>query len=128
MKNNNLYWLLFIAFLVISKLATSQPDTTGFKAMVYKHCKHPEIVMAQAVLESGNFKCNNCSWDYNNPFGFFWRGEYKKWDSWQQSIIYYRNWQSKLYKGGDYYEFLKRVGYAEDPNYINKLKQIVNEQ
>ena len=28
------------------------------------------------------------------------------------------------YKGGDYYEFLRRVPYAEDPNYINKVKRI----
>jgi flagellum-specific peptidoglycan hydrolase FlgJ len=27
-------------------------------------------------------------------------------------------------KGGDYYKFLKEVGYATDPNYITKLKSI----
>jgi hypothetical protein len=28
------------------------------------------------------------------------------------------------YKGGDYYEFLRRIPYAEDPNYIYKVKKI----
>ena len=28
------------------------------------------------------------------------------------------------YKGGDYYEFLRRIPYAEAPNYIYKVKKI----
>ena len=28
------------------------------------------------------------------------------------------------YKGGDYYEFLDRIGYAEDKEYIKKVKAV----
>ena len=42
-------------------------------------------------------------------------------DSWRECCDYYKWWQDQLYKGGDYYEFLADVGYAEDPEYITKL-------
>lgn len=29
------------------------------------------------------------------------------------------------YKGGDYYEWLQKIGYAKDPSYISKIKEIV---
>lgn len=39
----------------------------------------------------------------------------------------YREWIQKRYKPPeDYYRFLQRIGYAKDPRYIHKLKQIVN--
>jgi flagellum-specific peptidoglycan hydrolase FlgJ len=33
--------------------------------------------------------------------------------------------QYKLRENEDYYKFLTRIGYAEDPEYINKVKSIV---
>lgn len=42
-------------------------------------------------------------------------------------MVAYREWIQKRYKPPeDYYRFLQRIGYAKDPRYIHKLKQIVN--
>lgn len=87
--------------------------------------KHPKIVLAQAMLESGWLKCTNCSLDGNNPFGFYYKGKYKSWATWQASVKYYKDWQNRHYKSGDYYAFLEKRGYAEDLLYTSKLKKIV---
>jgi flagellum-specific peptidoglycan hydrolase FlgJ len=86
----------------------------------------PDIVLRQAILETGYLKCKDCSLDNNNIFGFRYKNEYLKFDYWQQSVQYYKWWQSKKYKEGDYYKFLDNY-YAEDVNYIKKLKIIKNE-
>lgn len=44
--------------------------------------------------------------------------------SYEDSIRDYKEWQDRYYRGGDYYEFLTRIGYAEDEEYIAKLKRI----
>lgn len=94
--------------------------------------KHPDVVLRQSIMESGWFKCTSCSMRYNNPFGFrhpSWIDNdnplgYLKFDLWQDAVKYYKKWQKKRYKGGDYYEFLVDIGYAEDPKYIDKLKSL----
>ena len=40
-------------------------------------------------------------------------------------MIAYRDMIQYRYKDGDYYEWLKKIGYAEDPQYITKVKGIV---
>jgi flagellum-specific peptidoglycan hydrolase FlgJ len=42
----------------------------------------------------------------------------------EKSVEDYKIWQDLYYKGGDYYLFLERIGYATDPVYIEKLKRI----
>lgn len=83
----------------------------------------PDIALKQAILETGYLNCTDCSLDKNNLFGFRYKGEYLKFDYWQQSVQYYKWWQSKKYKEGDYYLFLSKF-YAEDAYYIQKLKRI----
>lgn len=87
--------------------------------------KHPMIVYKQALLETGNLDCNNCSLKKNNLFGFRVSSGYKEYTTWQSSVYDYAQWQREHYKGGDYYKFLINIHYAEDSNYINKLKQIL---
>lgn len=44
-----------------------------------------------------------------------------------ESVVAYLDYVQYRYKPpNDYYEFLSEIGYAEDPNYINKLKGIVS--
>ena len=86
--------------------------------------QHPEIVFRQAILETGWFKCENCSMDHNNLFGFYWKKKYLEFDTWQESVVYYSRWQKRHYKGGDYYQFLEEIGYATNPDYIKLLKGI----
>lgn len=93
----------------------------------------PEIVLRQAIWETGWFKCKNCSWRFNNAFGFRTMGwvsphnplGYIEFDKWQNAVAYYKQWQERKYKGGDYYNFLLKIGYAEDgQKYIDGLKSI----
>lgn len=82
----------------------------------------PNVVMAQAKLETGNFKSYFFKVS-NNLFGFRNYNGYKRYNNWIASVQDYAKWQDKYYKGGNYYEFLKHMGYAEDTLYIQKLKQ-----
>lgn len=105
--------------------AIGQVDTTQVKALLEAYgVKHVDIVLRQSILETWWYKCKNCSLDNNNLFGFLYKGKYLKFDTWEDSVKYYHWWQEQLYKGGDYYAFLKRIGYATEPTYINRLKQL----
>ena len=65
--------------------------------------------------------------DKNNIFGL-WnhkKQEYYKYDTWQLSIGGYKRgiqykYDASKYK--DYYEFLEKIGYASNPNYIPNIK------
>lgn len=88
----------------------------------------PEIVLAQAKLETGNYS-SDVFITNNNLFGLYDSNnkEYYKYDTWEESVIAYKNLiQSKLYDDEDYYDFLKRIGYAQDPKYIKKVKSVYN--
>ena len=120
--------LIIILILVYNTLLYSQSDLSVLDNLLEKYeVKYKEIVLSQAVLETGWFKCKKCSRELNNPFGFFWKGKYKKFRDLEHSVIYYKIWQDKWYKGGDYYVFLKNIGYAEDLEYISKLKTIIKQ-
>lgn len=102
------------------------PELTQEAVLVYivkSDIKFPLIVFKQAMYETGWLKCKNCSLKYNNLFGFRTR-DYLKFDHWTKSVDFYKTWQDTYYKEGDYYDFIKNVGYAEDPNYIKVLKSL----
>lgn len=92
--------------------------------------KHKEIVFAQAMLESGYMRCNNCSLsEYNNLFGFQTSEGYIKFSHWSESIKFYSEYQNRYYSGEDYYTFLKNNwGALNMKKYINKLKWVVKSQ
>ena len=97
-----------------------------YKTLVHYKFPEPAIITAQAVLETGNFKSRLCS-DNNNLFGLYnsKKLEYYKFDSWISCIFAYKKFILNKYKDGeDYYEFLQKIGYAEDPKYIDKVKSI----
>ena len=89
--------------------------------------KYPKIVIAQALLETGYFTSNVCL-NYNNLFGLRRPsdGSYYTFDNWEESVKAYRDYVQYKYKGGDYFSFLKRIGYAEDKQYVSKVRSIVN--
>lgn len=89
--------------------------------------KFPQIVAAQALLETGYFTSRVCL-ENNNLFGLRRpsNGSYYTFDSWEESVKAYRDYVQYKYKSGDYYHFLDKIGYAEDGAYINKVKQIAN--
>lgn len=112
---------------------TNGPDTSFFlkspkdglmDALLYLEIPHPKIVYAQAILETGWFTSKGCTKD-NNLFGLYKGKHHKKYTHWKESVRDYKKFiSSKYIPPEDYYMFLKRINYAEDPNYNAKLKQI----
>lgn len=83
---------------------------------------HPDIVLAQARLETGNFTSNMCRTKHN-LFGMKRNGRYASYRTWQESVADYKARISSRYTGGDYFAFLKRIGYARDPQYERKVRR-----
>ena len=83
---------------------------------------HADIVLAQARLETGNFTSRRCKVDHN-LFGIKHGRRYAKYKRWQDSVADYKERISSRYKGGSYYVFLRKIGYASDPNYERKLRR-----
>ena len=113
--------LLLMSFLTMSSISGAQLSLQQIKA---KKIKHPEIVYAQYRLETGNGK-SKAFREYNNAFGFSLNGKLMRFKSVSECIEYYKTWQAKRYVKGDYFEFLKKIGYAEDNKYIELLKKML---
>tara|TARA_R110000803_G_scaffold37219_1_gene80193 strand:+ start:1413 stop:1811 length:399 start_codon:yes stop_codon:yes gene_type:complete len=109
----------------------SQTPKSVYDELVKQGVKYPKVVLAQSILETGWYECDNCSLDKHNIFGL--------WNSRKNEYFYYTNWKESIggYKRGiqykyfkkeykDYYHFLNDMGYASDPQYTIKLKKIVN--
>lgn len=112
------------------KFFSQSPEEGLMEALKYYGVKHPEIVYAQAVLETGNFKSNLCL-EKNNLFGLYnsKAKRYYGFNHWSESIeSYVNNIQDRYRPPNNYYKFLSDIGYAEDPNYIKKIKKIVNDK
>lgn len=98
-------------------------DSNIIRELKNQDIKYPEIVLAQAKLETGNYTSNVCL-KYNNLFGLRKNNKYYKFKHWTQSISAYKRYIQYRYTGGNYYKFLIRIKYAEDDLYIEKLKNI----
>lgn len=83
------------------------------------------FVMAQALLETGHFSSRVCK-EYNNLFGLYdsRSHDYFRFARWEDSVVGYKRMIQYKYKGGNYLHFLRRIGYAEDTQYINKVAKI----
>ena len=86
--------------------------------------KHPQIVFAQAKLES-NLGKSKVAQQTNNLFGLRKGKRYRKFGHWTQSVTAYKNLVQSKYCGGSYYTFLDKIGYASDPDYTDKLRDLV---
>ena len=102
----------------------------------YMNFKHPEIVYAQSILETGNFTSPIFK-ENHNMFGMKLprtrattaigedRG-HATFENWKSSLhdygMYYNAYLRELNEE-QYYEFLKKY-YAEDPNYIIKVMNL----
>lgn len=100
--------------------------------------KFPEVVLAQTLLESGNFQAKNVSTN-NNLFGMKHprqrptlslgiKNGYANFESWRHSIADYAIWQSKFGRKcktqEEYLNLLANI-YASDSNYKKKLLNLI---
>lgn len=103
------------------------PEEGLKEALEYYEVLYPEIVHAQAVLETGNFTSRICR-ERNNLFGLYnsRKHEYYKFSHWTESVVAYKEWIQRRYRDGeDYYDFLNRISYAEDRSYTLHLKKMI---
>lgn len=92
--------------------------------------KFPEVVYAQARLESGNFTSahfknrNNCLGIYDSK-----RKRYMSFNHWTDCLLAYRDKVQYRYKRNsdreDYLRWLVETGYAQDHNYISKVRKML---
>ena len=116
--------LIILALFPIFAFAQTRQDV--LKELHRQQVPHANIVLAQARLESGNFKSDFYR-KTNNLFGLKKGKKYATYKTWRDSIKDYKERISARYQGGSYYKFLERIGYASDKEYLNKIKEIANE-
>lgn len=92
--------------------------------LIKQNIPHHNIVLAQAKLESGNFK-SDLARTHQNIFGLKKGSKYRKYNHWTECVSDYKRFISNRYKGGNYYVFLNKIGYATHPNYVEMLKELV---
>lgn len=98
--------------------------------------KYPNVVLAQARIESGNFKSKLFK-ESNNLFGMRiakgrpttaqeGRNNYAKYNNWKESVLDYALMQARYYNNcKTESEYLAQIqkNYCEENNYIDLLKQ-----
>ena len=114
-----------IALALLLSLSASGQTIEQVKSELYRQgVPHANIVLAQARLETGNFTSRRCKVDHN-LFGMKKGKRYAKYGHWRDSVKDYKERISSRYTGGNYYAFLKRIGYAEEREYTQKLQKII---
>lgn len=103
---------------------TTLNDANLMKELIRQGVQHPEIVLAQAQLETGFYRSDVCK-KYNNLFGLRHKNGYYKFNNWQESVTAYRDYVQYRYKGGDYFAFLEKIGYAEESKYTQYVKSLI---
>ena len=120
------YLFIFIICFLLSSRLFAQTENEIFCYMVKIGIKHPDVVLRQAIFETGHFK-SQVYQRRNNLFGFRKR-KYIAYDSWKNCIDYYKVWQDKHYNNDtlDYYVFLEHKNFSgrNKAKYSRELKNI----
>lgn len=124
--------IIFVKLEQPEFLLSEDPESDLKKVLEYYGVLHPEIVYTQAILETGHFRSKVFK-EYNNLFGLYdsRKHDYFRFKHWTESVAGYKYLVQFKYKppdnatNEDYYKFLIELGYAEDPSYVSKLKQII---
>ena len=122
--NNNNY-----SYSHITTFENKTPEEGIDEALQYYNIEHPTIVKAQAILETARFTSDLCIKN-NNLFGLYdnKNKRYYSYNHWWESIEAYKKLIQKKYDNSKYYYmFLEDIKYANDKEYINKLKEIAEE-
>ena len=100
-----------------------------YQEIVKNHIKHPKIVLAQAILETGWFRSSVCR-NKGNLFGLRnpHTHDYYNFNDWRESVTaYYTKVQHRYPGHGNYLLWLKKIGYAEDQGYIEALTRVLKQ-
>ena len=123
-------------FEVIKYLPFSEERMARYIEMKYSDFMYTDYLLRQARLETGHYT-SPIFREGNNLFGMkhprvretLSKGSkrgHAYFEHWTESVDDYMLWY-KYYErlvGDCYYQFLNRVGYAEDKRYISKLKLV----
>jgi len=127
---------LFFAVVILLLLGLKVKGQTKeevLKELIRQEVKHPNIVLAQIRLKSGNMTSK--LYKANRNFAGMKLAKVREttaggerynhawYNNWKDCVKDLKIWQDEYYKGGDYYDFLEEIGYAESEDYINKLKE-----
>ena len=140
--------ILFASLLALTSFTTTKETESVslthellYEQINQKNIKFPDIVFAQAVLESGHFK-SQLFINQNNLFGMRapkkrettainkGKKEYALYNDWDSSIEDYQLWQEFTLKNkgnltrSQYFALLSRV-YASDRKYVSSLKRVI---
>lgn len=101
-------------------------DSNLLLALKYYKVKHPVKVLAQAKLESNNYKSSLCR-NKNNFLGLYnsKKKTYFTFKHWTDCIKAYKSTVEYRKRDGEpHYKFLRRIKYASNPHYIKRVKEI----
>lgn len=128
--------ILFLVVCAVMTCFTTVAQNIPTKEEFIKACDslniyHPNVVYAQARLESGNFKTNyynrtkNCLGIYDSK-----KKQYKVFNNWIECLVSYRDevqhrWKYKECKDEEYLDWIISIGYAADKDYRNKILRIM---
>ena len=134
--------LILLVLLVTSMFASARiPNQREvYEELVRLDVKFPDIVLAQTILESGNFS-SKVAKQNNNLFGMRMpkvrettaigqRYGYARYYNWKDSVKDYKLWQEALLKKypnmtrGQYKSYINRI-YSTGKNYISKINLII---
>ena len=128
------------------KLISLFSDEISKKKLVYfeilsQDIEYPDIVFAQAMLESG-YMSSTIYLENNNLFGMrlperrptvalYSNKGYSVYNCWTNSVEDYKLFQDFIFKKkkktrDEYFDYLDRI-YAEDPNYVPFLKKVIED-
>lgn len=128
---------LMLCLVAYAKTPPNQREV--YQQIVSIGIKFPDVALAQAILESGNFK-SKIAKENNNFFGMRLpksrqttavgqKSGYARYLSWKDSIRDFKLWQDSLFKKkpnmtrSQYLSYLNRI-YSETPNYISRIRLI----
>jgi len=138
MRKITIVFALMICLVAYAKTPPNQREV--YQQIVSMGIKFPDLALAQAILESGNFK-SKIAKENNNFFGMRvprsrkttavgQKSGYARYLSWKDSVKDFKLWQDSVFKKkpnmtrSQYISYLNRI-YSETPNYISSIRLIV---
>lgn len=116
---------IILLMLLVASISNAQTKEEVLQELHRQNVPHADIVLAQARLETGNFKSVRCKRDHN-LFGIKHGKRYARYSHWKESVAdYKKRISSRLRKGEDYFAFLKRIKYAVDSAYLTKIRRML---